>query len=210
MRAFLVPVVLAPGGSLLCFEWKICPRSSSAEKANIPALLSRQREPLAVKTRVNIPALLSRQREPLAVKTRVNIAALLSRQRDPLAVKTRVNIAALLSCQREPLAVKTRVNIAALLSRQREPLVVKTRVYIPALLSRQRTPIALVMTVCTAALFLCGADSVAEEGRSRLALACSRLWKKRRGMEVSMDCCISHWLVIKCVRDCARRTVWQL
>ena len=109
MGAFLAPVVLAPGGSLLRFEWKICLRSSTAEKANIPALLSHQRDPLAVKTRANTPA----------------------------------------------------------------PL------------SRRRTPIALEIMVCTPApLSLCGTDSVAEEGRSRLALACSRLWKKRRGMEV--------------------------
>ena len=128
MGAFLAPVVLAPGGSLLRFEWKICLRSSSAEKANIPALLSRRRDPLAVKTKVNTPALLSRQRDPSAVKNRANM---------------------------------------------------------PALISRRRTPIALEIMVCTPApLSLCGTDSVAVEGRRRLALACSRLWKKRRGMEV--------------------------
>ena len=159
MGAFLAPVVLAPGGSLLRFEWKICLRSSSAEKANIPALLSRRRGPLAVKTRVNTPALLSRRRDPLAVKTKVNTPALLSRQRDPLVVKTRVNTPALLSRQRDPSAVKNRANM-------------------PALISRRRTPIALEIMVCTPApLSLCGTDSVAEEGRSRL-------WKKRRGMEV--------------------------
>ena len=202
MRAFLAPVVLAPGGSLLCFEWKICPHSSSAEKANIPALLSRQRDPSAVKTRVNTPALLSRQREPLAVKTRVNTPALLSRQRDPSAVKTRVNTPALLSCQRDPLVVKMRVNMPALLSRQRDPSAVKTRVNTSALLSRQRTPIALAMTVCTATLFLCGAHSAAEEGRRRLALACSRLWKKRRGMDVS--CGLLHQSLVLSYKMCQR------
>ena len=166
MGAFLAPVALAPGGSLLRFEWKICLRSSSAEKANIPALLSRQRDLLAMKTRVNTPAPLSCQRDLLAVKTRVNMPALISRQRDLLAVKTRVNTPALISRRRDPSAVKNRANT-------------------PALLSCRRTPMALEIMVCTPApLSLCGTDSVAEEGRSRLALACSRLWKKRRGMEV--------------------------